>query len=89
MLMLKNLAEIVNSAETCCFGTEGAAAEGETLTCENAVVIRIADSLILTEEVTNLTTAYTHVTCGNVDVRADVSAELCHESLAETHDFHI
>ena len=45
----------------------------------------MGESLILSEEVTDLTTTYTDIACGNILVRADIAVELVHERLAETH----
>ena len=87
VLMLENFAEVVNSTETGCFGTDEGTAEGETFAGENAVFVCAADPLVLAEEITDFTAADTHVTCGNVDAGADMTAELGHEALAEIHDF--
>ena len=45
----------------------------------------MGESLILSEEVTDLTTTYADIACGNILVRADIAVELVHERLAETH----
>ena len=87
VLMLENFAEVVNSAETGCFGTDEGTAEGETFAGENAVFLCAADPLVLAEEITDYTAADTHITCGNVDAGSDMTAELGHEALAEIHDF--
>ena len=87
VLMLENFVEVINSTETGCFGTDKASAVGETLTGENAVLVSADYALILTEEVADLTSANADIACGNVDVGTDVTVELGHEGLAETHDF--
>jgi hypothetical protein len=87
--MLENFAEIVNSAEAGRLGTDEGTAEAEALAGENAVLIRAADLLVLTEEETDLTAANADVACGNVNVRSDVALELGHEALAEAHDLSI
>ena len=63
-------------------------AVGKTLTCENACEL-VAESLILTEHIANLTSACTDVTGRNVCVSTDVLAKLSHEALAETHNLSV
>ena len=38
------------------------------------------------EHISNFTSAYTDVTCGNVGELTDVTVQLAHKALAETHD---
>ena len=60
----------------------------QALSCEYALKL-VLQFLIHTEEVANLTTADTDVACWYVLVRADMTIELCHEGLAETHHLSI
>ena len=63
-------------------------AVGHTLTGESAV-IAVADPLVLTHHVADLSAAYAEVACGNVGVGSDVSVKLSHKGLAEAHDLHV
>lgn len=63
-------------------------AVGKTLTCENACEL-VAESLILTEHIADLTSACTDVAGRNVCVSTDVLAKLSHEALAETHNLSV
>ena len=80
---------VVCSTVTCCFGSEQGTAVFQTFTCQNAVFPAAFDSLVLTIQETDFSTAYADVTSGNVNVGTDVSVQFCHECLAESHDFHI
>ena len=66
---------------------EGSAV-GQAFSGENAFV-QVADSLILTEEITDLTSAYADITGRNVGICSDVFAKLGHEALAESHNLTI
>ena len=83
--MLEHVVGVVNSAVACCLGTDEGAAVLDALTCEHACEL-VSESLVLTEHVADLTSAYAEVACGNVKVGTDMSGELCHEALAETHN---
>ena len=87
--MLENFVKIVNSTETGCFGTDEGTAVAAALAGENAILVCAANPLILSEEETDLTAAYTDVACGDVDAGSDVTLELGHEALAETHDLSV
>ena len=47
----------------------------------------IGQPLILAEHIADFARADSDVACGNVGISADVTIELVHEALAETHDF--
>ena len=83
---LQVLVNKVHQAVTGCLGAGKRAAEGQALAGEHAGPF-VADALVLTEHVANLAAAYAQVTGGNVGVRANVTAKLGHEGLAEVHDF--
>ena len=58
----------------------------KALACEDAL-IEACDSLILAIKVADLASACADVAGRYVNVCADMSVELCHEALAEFHDF--
>ncbi len=68
--------------------TDERAAPAETLAREDAGEL-VAETLVLTEEVADLTTADTDVASRNVSIGTDVALELGHEALAEAHDLSI
>ena len=49
----------------------------------------VAETLVLTEEITDLATADADVTGGNVRICSDVAGKLGHEALAEAHHFSV
>ena len=83
--MLEHLNGVVNCAKACCLGTNERAAVRKSLTCEHAREL-VAKSLVLTEEVADLTRANAKVARGNVGVSTDIFLKLCHKALAEAHD---
>ena len=86
-----SLHHLVNEVEctiTCSLWTEDRATPFSALTCEHTLEL-VSQFTILTEEVTNFTTTNTDIACRNILVRTDVTIQLVHESLAETHDFSI
>ena len=74
--MLEDLFKIIYCTEACCLGADKRAAVGKSLTCKNAVFKGCLDSLILTEKVTDLFSAYTDITGRNVYIGADMSVYL-------------
>ena len=58
----------------------------QSLTGQNASE-GICQLFILTEHVTNLTTAHTDITSRNICIRTNVTEQFAHEALAETHHF--
>jgi len=89
IFMLQNFDSVVHSTVTGGFGTEVGAAEAEALTGEDAVVPSAGNALILAVQIADFTSANTDVTGRNVHVGADMTIELGHEGLAETHDFSV
>ncbi len=85
--MFEDVLKVVNCAVTGSFRTNERSAVGKTFAGKNAVFPNAFKSSVLTIEVADLSSAYTHVTSRNVDVRADVTVKSCHEALAETHNF--
>ena len=61
------------------------AAVGDALAGQNAHKA-VGDALVLAEQVADLAAAHADITGGHVAVRADVTVQLGHEALAETHD---
>ncbi len=82
---LEVLVHEVDQAVAGGLGAGEGAAEGEALAGQDAGPL-VADALVLTEHVGDLTAADAEVAGGNVGVGADVAAELGHEGLAEVHD---
>ena len=79
---------VVAQAVAGSLGASQGAAEFEALAGEHAGVF-VADTLVLAEQVADLTGADVDVAGRNVGELADVTAQLGHERLAETHDFGI
>ena len=75
---------ITSSLSTC-----QAAAVVQALAGKNTSIISIADALVLTIEITNLTAANTDITSRYVSVQTNMTAKLSHKALAEAHDFSI
>ena len=73
------LLSIIDSAETGCFRTDQASAVGQTLSGKNSVVEAVADSAVLSEQISDFTAADTDVTGRYVCVRADMPLQFCHE----------
>ena len=87
--MLQHFYQIVHSAVAGGFGTEVAAAVGQALTGEHAVLPAALDALVLAKEVADLTAGHADITGGNVHIGADVTIQLGHERLAETHNLSV
>ena len=83
---LAHLVHEVKSAITGCFRTDAAATPFETLTRENTLEL-MCELLIHAEEVTDFACTNTDITSRNVLVRTDMTIELGHERMAETHNF--
>ncbi len=47
----------------------------------------VTQTLVLTEHITDLASAYSYIACRNIRVRADMALQFGHERLAETHYF--
>ena len=58
---------------------------GQAFSCQNTLIYAF-DSLVLTEQITDLSCAGSDVTSRYVCVCADIFAELCHKALAECHN---
>ena len=65
--------------------TRQAPPEIDTFSGQNARIIGIPNTLVLTEEVADLTTANANITCGDIDIQSDVAVEFRHKALAELH----
>ena len=78
----------VAETKTCSFCTSEGTTIGKTLTGKYTRPL-IADSLVLSEHVTDLTSACSDIAGRYVAVRTDVLAKLSHEALAETHYFSV
>lgn len=76
----------IYETESGCFRTCKASAVGQSASGEYAGVF-VANSLVLTEEKTDFSSAYADVACGYVGIATHVTIEFGHETLAETHDF--
>ena len=87
-MVLKHLLNEVYETVAGGLGSCERAAEGETFTCENALILT-GNSLVLAEHVAYLPAADADVTCGNVGVGTYNPVKSCHEALAETHNFHL
>ena len=85
-LLEKVLGEI-EGAETGSLRTEDGTAPGAALAGKDTGVVLAGQLLVHAIEVTDLTAAYSHVTCGDILVGTYAVPQLKHESLAETHDF--
>ena len=83
-----DLVEHVYNTVTGSLCTDQGTAEGETFTCENTL-IETADSLVLSEEISDLTSADTDITSRNICICADIFAKLCHKALAECHNLSV
>ena len=84
--MFKSFNGVVNNAETGSLGTCEGATVGDALAGENAAVETVNDLLVLAEHVADFTCANTDVACGSIGELADVTIELSHKALAETHN---
>ena len=78
----------VHTAETGGFRANQAATVARALAGQHAGEL-VAQALVLAEQETDLPGTDADITGGNVDVRADVTIQLAHEGLAETHDFSV
>jgi len=57
----------------------------KSFTCQNTF-IQVADSLILSEHITDFTSTNTDITGRNVCICSDMFAKFCHKALAECHN---
>ena len=83
-----DLVEHVYNTVTGSLCTDQGTSEGKTLSCKDTL-IKATDSLILSEEITDLTSADTDVTSRNICICADIFAKLCHKALAECHNLSV
>ena len=67
------------------FCSSGQSAISKTFSAENAFV-SVYDPLVLAEQISYLSCAYTYVSGRNIGVRSDMSVKFGHESLTESHD---
>ena len=87
-MSFQHLVNEVEGTETGCFGTEARAAEFHTFTCERTGVFA-SQFLIHTIHITDFTSSYADVTGRHIHVRSEMTPQLQHKCLAETHDFSI
>ena len=83
-----DLVEHVYNTVTSSLCTDQGTAEGEAFTCEDTL-IKTTDSLVLSEEISDLTSADTDITSRNICICADIFAKLCHKALAECHNLSV
>ena len=83
--VLDHVLNIVDNTVASGLRADQATTPAVTLASENTLP-RVADSLVLAEEVTNLETGDTNITSGNISVGTDVLAQLGHERNAEATD---
>ena len=86
--MMEHVLKEVNSTEAGSLRTDERTSERKSLSGEHAVVLA-GELLVHSLEIADFTAAYADVTCRNVHIRTDVSPELKHEGLAETHDLSV
>ena len=77
----------VDDAVPCGFRADERSTPGEAFTSENSGLMTARNASILTEKVADFAPTDADVTCGNVDILADMALELQHERLAESHHF--
>lgn len=87
--MFEHFVKEVCCTETRCFGANERAAETQTFASENAVFVCADDFLVLTEKISDFSSADTHITGRNVHIGSDIAIKFGHERLAEAHDFGI
>ena len=87
MIFHQFVKDIYNTV-SCCFCTDQRTAIGKSFTCQDTF-IEIANTFVLSEKITDLTSANTDVTSRYICVCADIFAELCHKALAECHNFSV
>ena len=85
---LQGLLGVVAQAVTRGLGPGQGAAEGQVLAGQHARVL-VAHSLVLAEQVADLTGSHVDVAGGHIGELADVALQLSHEGLAEAHDLGI
>ena len=85
MILQKFLGQIYEAVAGSLGSCQGAAV-GEALAGQNAF-IEGGDSLVLAVQEADLAAAYADIAGGYVSVCTDMSVKLCHETLAECHDF--
>ena len=76
----------IQKAVTCCFCTCKRTAVCKAFSCQNAFIY-VSDSLILSIEESDFTSANTDISCRNICICADMTIQLCHKALAECHNF--
>ena len=87
-MSLSDLVEHVYNTITGSLCTDQGTAKGETFTCEHTL-IESADSLVLSEEISDLTSANTDITSRYICVCTDIFTKLCHKALAECHNLSV
>src|SRR5699024_9517177 len=88
-LVLEDLLEVVHGAVAGGLGAGQAAAVGEALAGEHAVLPHALQAAVLAEQIADLTAAHAHVAGGHVDVGPDVAVQSGQIALAEAHDLRV
>ena len=86
--MFKHFGGVINGTEAGSLGADKRAAVSHAFTGENAGEF-IAETLILTVKITNLTGTYADIACGNIGVSSDMTEKLGHKALTEAHNLSI
>jgi len=83
--VLDHVLDVVDETVTGGLGTDEGTTPAATLSGEDTLPL-VADRLVGTKHVTDLTATNTNVTSGNISVGTNVSAQLLHEGVAEATD---
>ena len=78
----------INNAVSGSLGTDQGTAESKTFSGKNAFA-EIADTFVLSVQITDLTSAYADISGRYVCISADIFAKFCHKALAERHNFSV
>ena len=84
-LLSQHLAEEIYCTIACCLGANQRATKGHTLTGEDTCILQ-SEFAIHAIEVANLAATNTDITCGHVGLGTNVTPQLGHKGLAETHN---
>ena len=85
VVMTHHFFQHINQTVTGGLSTAQRTAKGQTFTGQHAL-INAGQTLILTKQITDLSTAYTNITGRYITVSADIFIQLGHKALAEMHN---